>query len=484
MVMAIKKTRIQKNNQPKKIYVLDTNVLLHDPLALFAFSGALIGIPVVVLEEIDQFKREGTDRGRNSREVIRQLDELRSRGSLGDGIELDNGGMVKVFFTPLISLPDIPLDLSVKDNQIILTALMLKRAGYQVRFISKDLNARVKADALGIPSEDYLKEFVSQEEFYKGWMVVQTPAIQLKKGFPDILLELAGDKVVTINEFVVVESRSNPFNNQVYRYLGGNNFKHVLDPQLRWPLKPRNTQQLMAMDLLLDQNVQLVTLFGPAGTGKTFLALLAGLQKVLVEDAYEKMLVSRPVVPLGKDIGYLPGDIQEKLHSWMMPIYDNMDYIVHTSLGGGGYSTRGGHQFEDEDDSGYRKKKKKFKKGSKKKDKPNALGSLDDLIYRGKVSLEAITYMRGRSIPYQYILIDEAQNLTPHEVKTIVTRAGVDSKIVLVGDPYQIDSPYLDFGSNGLVRTSERFKGHSLFGSVFLEISERSELSKLAGQLL
>lgn len=478
VVMAIKKS--SNRNQSKKIYVIDTNVLLHDPHALFAFEGAAVGIPVVVIEEVDQFKREGTDRGRNAREVVRLLDELRSHGSLGEGIQLANGGTLRVFFAPLVPMHDVPLDLSVKDNQILLTALMLKREGYDVQFISKDLNARVKADALGIHAEDYLKEYVTESEFYKGWIKVQAPAVQFKKEYPQILDELAGDKVIVPNQFIMIESRNNPFNYQVYRYLGGNNFKQVQEPQLRWPLRPRNAQQLMAMDILLDPAVQLVTLFGPAGTGKTFLALLAGLQMVLADDVYEKMLVSRPVVPLGKDIGYLPGDIHEKLHSWMMPIYDNMEYIVHTAHSGGFVEPVSYHH---EDEFQSKKKKKKFKKG-KPKDKPNALVSLDDLIYRGKVSLEAITYMRGRSIPYQYILIDEAQNLTPHEIKTIVTRAGVGSKIVVVGDPYQIDSPYLDFGSNGLVRTSERFKGHSIFGSVFLEVSERSELSKLAGKLL
>ncbi len=475
--MAIKKSL--NKNQSKKIFVLDTNVLLHDPAALFAFEGAAVAIPAVVLEEVDQFKREGTDRGRNSRQVIRYLDELRSHGSLGEGVMLANGGSLRVFFAPLGIVRDVPLDLSVKDNQILLIALMLKREGYDVQFISKDLNARVKADVLGIHAEDYLKEYVSEEEFYKGWLRVQAPAVQFKKEYPQILDELAADKAVVVNQFVMIESRNNPFNFQIYRYLGGSNFKQVVEPQLGWPLKPRNAQQLMAMDLLLDPSVELVTLFGPAGTGKTFLALLAGLQMVLAEDEYEKILVSRPVVPLGRDIGYLPGDIHEKLHSWMMPIYDNMEFIVHTAHGGG-YVEQSGYQ-EHHDD--FKKKKNKFKKG-KPKDKPNALVSLDDLIYRGKVSLEAITYMRGRSIPYQFIVIDEAQNLTPHEIKTIITRAGVGSKIVIVGDPYQIDSPYLDFGSNGLVLTSERFKGHSIFGSIFLETSERSELSKLAGQLL
>ena len=231
----------------------------------------------------------------------------------------------------------------------------------------------------------------------------------------------------------------------------------------------------MALDLLFDDNVQFVTLFGPAGTGKTFLALLAGLHKVLVEDAYEKILVSRPVVPLGRDIGYLPGTIEEKLRSWMLPIYDNMEFIVH-SVHSGRHVEEVGHEQENNN-----KRKKKKRHDSRE---ATGLRPLDELTHHGKLSLEAITYMRGRSIPYQFILIDEVQNLTPHEVKTLISRAGTGSKIILAGDPYQIDSPYLDFSSNGLVVTSERFKGQPVFGTVYLETSERSELSKLAGELL
>jgi PhoH-like ATPase len=222
--------------------------------------------------------------------------------------------------------------------------------------------------------------------------------------------------------------------------------------------------------------VEFVTLFGPAGTGKTFLALLAGLHKVLTEDSYEKMLISRPVVPLGRDIGYLPGDVKEKLHSWMLPIYDNMEFIVHSSMG----SRQQEQQQEEEEFHGGKKKHRR----ERQKQAKSGIMPLDELVYRGKISMEAITYMRGRSIPYQYILIDEAQNLTPHEVKTIVSRVGQGSKIILAGDPYQIDSPYLDFSSNGLVTSSEKFKGQSLFGSVYLQTSERSQLSQLANNLL
>lgn len=471
------------SNNKGRIYLLDTNVLVYDPHAFFAFADTEIALPSVVLEELDSFKREGTDRGRNTREAVRVLDGLRDKGSLKDGVKLDNGSVLRVVFLPNEKLPAFPFQLQLGDNEILLEALALKGQGYDVIFISKDLNARVKADALGIASEDYLKEHVSIDEFYKGWIRVPVPAVELKDEHPKILQGLAKDLQLAVNEFIILESQHNSYNYRVFRYLGSDRFHAVKVPMLRWPLKPRNAQQLMAMDLLLDDSIRLVTFFGPAGTGKTFLALLIGLHKVLNEDVYEKMLIARPVVPLGRDIGYLPGDLQEKLYSWMLPVYDNMDFITHSA-------TMGRHlnEIDDEEEQSshhhHHNNNKKKGPGKKAHKKKGGLAPLDELIKRGKISLEAITYMRGRSIPYQYILIDEVQNLTPHEVKTLVTRVGEGSKIILAGDPYQIDSPYLDFASNGLVIASQRFKGQSLFGSVYLETSERSELSNLASKLL
>jgi PhoH-like ATPase len=460
----------------EKLFILDTNVLVHDPNSLFNFKDALVGIPSVVLEELDHFKGEMSERGRNSREAARLLDNLRERGSLKDGVITDSGGRVRVLFLSTDKIPKIPFVLEVNDNKILLTAYTMQLEGYDVRFITKDINARVKADALGIKAEDYLKESISLDEFYKGWMTVEVPAVELKRDFPTILDKLVDEKSLAINEFVMVVSQHNQWNYRVFRYLGGRHFRIVHEPLLKWPLKARNPQQLMALDLLLDNSIQFVTLFGPAGTGKTFLALLAGLHKVLVEDEYEKILVSRPVVPLGRDIGYLPGTVEEKLHSWMLPIYDNMEFIMHSS--------QVGQHFEELEGDRHRKGKKGQKGQDKQRGNGSSLRPMDDLVKHGKLSLEAITYMRGRSIPYQYILIDEVQNLTPHEVKTLVSRVGEGSKIVLVGDPYQIDSPYLDFISNGLVVTSEKFRGQRVFGTVYLQTSERSELSKLVTELL
>lgn len=463
---------VPEETKSNKIYVLDTNVLVHDPYAFKSFEGVEVGIPSVVLEELDKFKREGTDRGRNSREFTREIDALRTQGSLREGIHLDNGSLLKILFIGP-DAPDIPFHLEQADNEILLTALDLKNQGKDVKLISKDLNVRVKADALGIHAEDYLKEFVTEEEFYKGWIAVDAPAVQLKADNPPVLQEVREKYDLTINEFVVVQSQHNLYNYRIYRYMGGNEFVPVQEPDFKWAMSARNPQQMMALNLLMDETIQLVTLLGPAGTGKTFLAILAGLDQVLVKERFQKIMVSRPVVPLGRDIGYLPGTLEEKLHSWMLPIYDNMEFILHSA----NIKTEATQSF----DKGQKGKGKR--RDNYRKDK-TGLAPIDDLVHQGKLSLEAITYMRGRSIPYQYILIDEAQNLTPHEVKTIVTRVGEGSKVILVGDPYQIDSPYLDFSSNGLITVSEKFKGQRIFGSVFLSISERSELSKLAGKLL
>jgi len=461
----------------KKIFVLDTNVLIHDPKSLFSFTGAHVGIPAVVLEELDQFKGEGTERGRNTREVIRNLDQLRAEGSLRDGVPIDDGGILQILFYDDTILKKTPLVMSVGDNEILLTALSMQQQGYDVTFISKDLNARVKADALGLKTEDYTKEHITEEEFYQGWVKISVPAVELKREFPTQLTQLAKDNAIMQNEFVLAESNNNPHNNRIFRYLGNEKFRPVSNPVFNWPIQARNPQQVMALELLLDTSIQFVCLFGPAGTGKTFLALLAGLHLLFVNKNYDRMIISRPVVPLGRDIGFLPGTVEEKLHSWMMPIYDNMQYIMHTIN-----KSQSLQQNNEGEENNNRQQKPK--KGPHKHKRQHGGITFTDLIHQGKIAMEAITYMRGRTIPYQLILIDEAQNLTPHEIKTLVTRVGEGSKIILTGDPYQIDSPYLDFSSNGLVVASERFKGQPLFGSVFLPTSERSELSRLAGELL
>lgn len=457
----------------KKIYILDTNVLIQDPMAIFAFKGAWVGIPTIVIEECDRLKKEGTDRGRNAREAVRQLDELRHKGSLNDGITLEDGTVIQVLL-PSQKAATIPFSLDKEDNQILQIAFDLKEQGYDVQFISKDLNARVKADALHISSQDYLSKYVSEEEFYKGWIRIPMSADKLRSENPVDLSEITKKYELADNEFVLLQNADDVNDFRIFRYRTNDGLQEIGEPTLPWPLHTRNAQQAMAFNLMLDPDVQLITLLGPAGTGKTFLTLVAGLYQILIQGTYEKMLIARPIMPLGKDIGYVPGTIEEKLHAWMLPIYDNMEFIIH--------EVNTHTQFAEREIS-YGRRKGKGRK-HQRDIVSSSLVPLDELIYQGKVSLEAITYMRGRSLPYQFVLIDEAQNLTPHEIKTLVSRAGDGTKIILAGDPYQIDTPYLDFSSNGLVYTSEKFKGQKLFGSVFLEISERSELSKLAGKLL
>lgn len=471
----------------KKLYIIDTNVFIHDARALFAFKGAQVGIPLTVIQELDKFKTETSARGRNAREVIRSLDKMRELGSLAKGVELEDKTHIIILMPPSDGAVVERFKETSGDDFILATALAAKTAGANVCLISKDLNMRVRADALGLVTEDYKREYVAEDTFYKGWLDIPVAAGDLQIDDPGRLLRIVRDiypeEPLFYNQFFFFHSERNPENYRVWRYQGDGGaetakgiLKPVHAPRLSWPIGPKNPQQLMALDLLFDDQVQLVTLFGPAGTGKTFLALVAALHKLLVEHEYKKVLVARPVEPLGRDIGYLPGDMQEKLYSWMQPVRDNMDFIMYKAQSGyerGLYEDAHGRESAGGDKDRKRKRDSRFR-----------IPSLDELTRTDKVSLEAITYMRGRSIPDQYILIDEVQNLTPHEVKTLITRVGEGSKIILAGDPYQIDSPYLDFSSNGLVVTSEKFKGQQLFGSVFLEKSERSELSTMAAQLL
>lgn len=477
----------------KKIYVLDTNVLVEDPEAIFRFQDAVLGIPVTVLEELDKIKVENSSRGTNARLITRHLDQLRSKGNLSDGVELDNGSYIQVLFETECRQKSV-FGVNVADNKILLNAAYLKEQGRDVVFVTKDINARVKADVLGIEAQDYLQGLVLVDNYYKGWTEHAISSNELRQAQPAILKDLADAQTICINEFVVLSSLNNPHNQRVFRYLGQGKFKNVESALVNWPITARNVHQIMALDLLFDQDIKMISLTGPAGTGKTFLAVLAGLHQVLETEDYLKMMIARSVVPLGHDIGFLPGDVQEKLHGWMQPIYDNVDLITHMIADrrkneASYHHEKGYDRNWNEEDHHFNKKR--YGKGRHHggrgyyKDTPEKeFRSLDELVQKRKMSLEAITYMRGRSIPNQFILIDEVQNLTAHEVKTLLSRVGEGSKIILAGDPYQIDVPYLDFSTNGLVIATDRFRGQSLFGSVFMPKSERSELSRLVQELL
>ena len=439
----------------RKNFVLDTNVLLHDPRAIFQFADNNVVIPIYVLEEIDTFKKELSERGRNAREVARELDRFRKGGvHLNEGVAIEGGGVL------FVSLGGKELPGALKasqnvDNKILAVALAVRDAQPEAStiMVTKDVNLRIRADALGITAEDYDVEGIQIEELYNGQGEVEVSRADVDTFYTEGSLPAAPEwkNGFHANQFLLLRDRDNPSHTALGRYDLATK-KVVAVRKLReavWGIRPRNKEQHYALDLLLNDDIKLVTLVGKAGTGKTLLAIAAGLQKVVEENIYHKLLVSRPIFPLGRDIGYLPGDIEEKLNPWMQPIYDNVELLLG------------------------------FSKAEKKEGR-----TYHELIDLGYIQIEPLTYIRGRSIPNQYMIVDEAQNLTPHEVKTIITRCGDNTKIVLTGDPYQIDNPYVDSVNNGLTTVVERFKGEAIAGHVTLSKGERSPLAELAANLL
>jgi len=430
-----------------RCFLLDTNVLIHDSTALEAFEEHHIVITVDVLEELDRFKRENDERGRNARRVIRTIDELRKNGPLREGVPLSGGGLLFVLVDNYVSHLPTGMDGSIPDNRLLATALYLQEQGVDVTFVTKDINARVKGDALGIRSEDLQRDTVDFDELYTGWTELDCASSDIDAFYSESYLELDGD--FHPNEGILLRNEANTKQTALGIYQGGTNrIEKLRFEELHpWGLHALNMQQHFALELLLREDIQLVSMLGQAGTGKTLLALAVGLHKVAEEKSYRRIMVSRPIMPLGRDIGYLPGSKEEKLESWMEPIFDNLQFLVDPQL----------EQSSDK---------------------------VDYLFDTGVIEVEAVTYIRGRSLPRLYIIIDEAQNLTPHEVKTVVSRAGHDTKVVLTGDAYQIDNPYLDASSNGLTYLVERFKDEPIYGHITLAKSERSRLASLAADLL
>ncbi len=455
-----------------KHFVLDTNVLLHNPNALFAFHDNCVVIPFPVIEELDKFKKATDDVGRHARQVIRHLDSLRNRGKLSEGVEWNgHGGQIKVDLGEYERPPALHDD--TPDNAIISVAWAYLRADRRTVFISKDINARIKSDTLGITTQDFEAQKVDADRLYTGYIEMQadSPTIDAMYSRKELALdelkqfvdppkedpthELAHDPdepVVFANQFVILRGGTDESHTGLARRAG--DAEHIVP--VAAPRRPvfgvvsRNVQQTMALDLLLDDSVRLVTILGTAGSGKTLLALAAALQKTLNETKYDRVLVARPIMPMGRDIGYLPGDIDEKLAAWMQPIFDNLTYL---------FSTRGA--------------------GSQHAESKTVEQRIKALTDSGQVALEPLTYIRGRSIPNQFMIVDEAQNLTPHEVKTIASRVGDGTKLVLTGDIVQIDNPYLDSSSNGLSYAVEQLKNQSIVGHIMLEKSERSALASL-----
>ncbi|MEY4480593.1 MAG: hypothetical protein RLZZ267_1271 [Bacillota bacterium] len=442
----------------KKIYILDTNVLLHDPNAILNFEDNEVVIPAVVLEEMDSKKRNQDELGRNARAVARLLDKLRVKGPLHDGVALDNGGTVRVELNhqSFTRLQEMFGEMS-NDNRIIAVAFnyleeeRTKEHPRPVIVVSKDTLLRIKADVLGLTAQDYLNDrIVSRNDMYTGNMTVYVHPSIIDAFYSNRSLavdELKLQMTVCPNEFLILKDEFGSSKSAILKVSSdGKTVEPLfLSNEPVWGISARNVQQRMALELILNDDIPLVTLTGKAGTGKTLLALAAALMKVEDERKYKKLLIARPVVPMGNDIGFLPGEMDEKLRPWMQPIYDNLEFLFDTKK----------------------------------------TGDIDKILAGlGSIQVEALTYIRGRSIPNQFIIIDEAQNLSKHEVKTIISRIGEGSKIVLVGDPDQIDHPYLDAMSNGLTYTVDRFKEQAISGHVTLERGERSSLAQLAADLL
>lgn len=428
----------------KTSYVLDTNILLHDPEAIHDFEDHTIILPIYVLEELDRFKNEQNELGRNARHISRYLDALRSEGDLVSGIENDQGGKVVVSLDRK-KLDHFVVDCDATDNKIIGVALKEQERNPNTIMVSNDINLRIRASAFGLEAQGYSTDRIQDDQLptHKN-LVLESHEIDLfySQGYLDEVEEGYPNQYAILSDGFKKSALG--------RYdKKGETIRKLMCPDAVWGLSPRNKEQRFAFDALLDDSIKLVVLKGIAGTGKTILALSAALQKVVEDQRYSKILASRPVIPMGKDIGFLPGTIEEKMDPWMKPIYDNIDYLM----------------------------------GFTDKEKRNGRNH-SELIDLGYIEIEALTYIRGRSIPNQFIILDEAQNLSQHEIKTIVTRVGEGTKLILTGDPDQIDSPYLDKTSNGLVHVMDRFKNSGLAASVTLEKGERSDLAREASALL
>ena len=433
-----------------KNYILDTNVLLHDPNSLLNFEENNVLVPIEVIEEIDRFKRESTELGRNARTVSRMLDGFRGDGSLSQGVKLPNGGKLKIGFHKTGQSEAIFTKDSV-DNQILSYASGILKAqpNNSTILVSKDINLRIKADAIGLAAEDYETDRIFITDLYTGMVEMTSATDKLAKFRADGELELNGGRQYFPNEYCTLTDESNPKKTVLAKVdAAGKKLIPIIDSREGvWGIKPRNREQSFALDALLDDRVKLVTLMGKAGTGKTLLAMAAGLKRTVLDREFRRLVVARPTISMGKELGFLPGSLEEKLAPWMQPIHDALEMLSDLNMG------------HDHRRSG-------------------------DLMRSGTIVVEALSYIRGRSIANQFMIIDEAQNLTPLEVKTIITRVGHGTKIVFTGDPYQIDNPYVDSSSNGFNYIISRFRDQAIAAHIELQKGERSDLAELAANIL
>jgi len=441
----------------KKLYIIDTSVCLADASCLYKYQNNDIVIPLKVLEEIDKHKKRQDSVGSNARHIIRTFDLLRSKGNLQKGVRIERGkGILRVSGGDSSMLPD-DMDKKVADHIIISTALSehAKNSNRKTILVSRDINMRVICDSLGILSEGYtLNQVVTnQDSLYTGFDTVLVDEQLVDQFYAEKEVFLPDEHNFHPNQFVMLVSSSNEKKTALARYLSKERplkRLHEVDKRGIWGVKARNKEQAFALDLLMDPKVPFVSLIGKAGSGKTLMAIATGIAQILEDPfrkndspAYKRLVVSRPIQPMGKDIGFLPGSMEEKMKPWLMPIQDNLQYIMG-----------------------------------------NDRTTLSDYMDKGIIELEALTYIRGRSISNAFIVIDEAQNLSLHEIKTIITRAGEGTKIVLTGDIEQIDNVYIDEMSNGLAHVTEKFKTSSLTGHITLRKGERSKIASLAAKIL
>lgn len=451
--MAVKKNQDGTNGARERKIVIDTNVILFDALAINKFQNADIYIPFVVIEEIDRFKRDLGENGRNARQFSRFIDVLRSQGTLAEGVVIEKTNARVIVTTDTGPVEGLPkeFDQIKADNRILGKAMQLQKQfpNLKVELVTKDINLRIKADVYGLHAVDYRPDSSDVEQLYEGMLELDVDPAMIDLFYKEKSLHLPEEIYTPIaNQYLIMRDSSNANHSAIGRFdMKLNRVVSLITPsESIWGIHPRNVEQSFALDCLLNDEILFVSLVGKAGTGKTLLALAAGLYKTLDEGHFHRLLVSRPIFPMGRDIGYLPGDVEQKLNPWMQPIFDNIEFLM----------------------------------GSDKK----AAGRARELINQGMVNIEPLTYIRGRSIPNQYLIVDEAQNLTPHEIKTIVTRAGQGTKVVLTGDCYQIDNPYVDSANSGLTYSVERFKNQPISAHMSLTKGERSELAELAANIL
>jgi PhoH-like ATPase len=433
-----------------KNYILDTNVLLHDPNSLLNFEENSVLVPIEVIEEIDRFKRESSDLGQNARTVSRMLDGFRGEGSLSEGVKLPNGGSLKIAFQKNGDGTH-GFNSNTVDNRILSLAAGIQKAQPKnpTVLVSKDINLRIKADALGLAAEDYETDRVFITDLYTGMLDIPVSPEKMAAFRANGELELNGGRKYFPNEYCTLIDETNPKKAALTKVdETGTKLIPIIDCREGiWGIKPRNREQHFAFDALLDDKVKLVTLMGKAGTGKTLMAMAAGLKRTVLDREFRRLVVARPTISMGKELGFLPGSLEEKLSPWMQPIHDALEMLSDLNMG------------HDHRRSG-------------------------DLMRSGMIVVEALSYIRGRSIANQFMIIDEAQNLTPLETKTIITRVGHGTKIIFTGDPYQIDNPYVDGSSNGFNYIVSKFKGEALAAHVELQKGERSELAELAANIL